>query len=636
MKVLEAVCLEHNIPMSVPISNLSKSQIKILLNGFPDNQKFSITYTTQDGRVSDYQASFEGILSYLVRKYKESKSENQKEEIEKYLINVVCSDCKGARLNKNALSVVVHKKNIAEICEFPIDEFEKWIHDVSGKLIGREGKISEPILKEIFFRTKFLIDVGLSYLTLNRSSSQLSGGEAQRIRLASQIGSGLSGVLYVLDEPSIGLHPRDQSKLIKTLHHLRDLGNTLIVVEHDTETMLESDYLVDFGPGAGEYGGQIIAHGTPDELMKNPNSITGKYLSGKLKVGSKGFYIPEIEKDLKIKWNGESLVLKNAGGRNLKGIDVKFPLGKLISVTGVSGSGKSTLIMDTLLRELRTHFGLKNDEKPEKNDGLYGADQLDKIISIDQTPIGRTPKSNPATYTKVFDDIRLLFSQTEDSRIRGYLPGRFSFNVKGGRCEACMGEGQVKIEMQFMPDVYVKCEVCEGKRYNREALEIMYKGKNISDILEMDVSSAVSFFKNHPSIAKKLQTLEEVGLGYIKLGQSATTLSGGEAQRVKLSSELSKRSTGKTLYILDEPTTGLHFADLENLISVMKRLVAVGNTVIVIEHNLDVVVNSDYIIDLGPEGGNRGGEKIFEGSLSDLLKQSSSHTGEALKKQYKL
>jgi len=474
-KVLEAVCYEYKIPLLKPIKELTKDQINIILNGFDEDIKFKIKYKNQEGKTSEYNASYEGVLNNLKRRYKETKSENQKEEIEKYLVNVTCSECKGARLNPQALSVVIDGKNIAKVCFYSIEDFDKWIKSVEVDFNEREKKISDPIIKEILFRVKFLIDVGLSYLSLFRSSSQLSGGEAQRIRLASQIGSGLSGVLYVLDEPSIGLHPRDQSKLIKTLHHLRDLGNTLIVVEHDNETMLESDFIVDFGPGAGEYGGNVIAKGTPDEIMKDSNSLTGKYLSGKLKVGHKGFYVPEEEKASYKKWDGESLVLKNATGRNLKNIDIRIPLGKLTSVTGVSGSGKSTLIMDTFLRQLRQHFGLKNDEKPEANEGIFGLEHLDKVISIDQNPIGRTPKSNPATYTKVFDEIRELFAQTEDSKIRGYLAGRFSFNVKGGRCESCFGEGQVKIEMQFMPDVYVNCEVCEGKRYNREALEIMYK-----------------------------------------------------------------------------------------------------------------------------------------------------------------
>jgi excinuclease ABC subunit A len=636
LKVLEAVCKENSISMVKPISELSKNDLNIILNGFPEDKKFRIKYRNQEGKTSEYDANYEGVLNYLLRKYRETKSDNQKEEIEKYLINVPCSLCHGSRLNSEALSVVIQDKNISEVCALSIDEFQKWSLNLETNFNEREKKISDPILKEITFRIKFLVDVGLTYLSLDRSSAQLSGGEAQRIRLASQIGSGLSGVLYVLDEPSIGLHPRDQAKLIKTLHHLRDLGNTLIVVEHDNETMLESDYIVDFGPGAGEFGGKVISQGTPEEIMKDSNSITGKYLSGKLKVGHKGFKVPEEEKQGRKKWEGEYLLLKNAKGRNLKGVDLTIPLGKLISVTGVSGSGKSTLIMDTFLKELRQYFGLKNEEKPEPNDGLFGCEHLDKVISIDQNPIGRTPKSNPATYTKVFDEIRDLFAQTEDSKIRGYQPGRFSFNVKGGRCEACFGEGQVKIEMQFMPDVYVNCEVCNGKRYNREALEIVYKGKNIADVLDMNVDEASTFFRNIPGIYKKLSTLSEVGLGYIKLGQSAPTLSGGEAQRVKLATELAKRSTGRTLYILDEPTTGLHFADLENLISVLKRLVATGNTVLVIEHNLDIVLNSDFIVDLGPEGGKNGGQKVFEGSLPELLKHKSSHTAEALRRIYKL
>ena len=480
-----------------------------------------------------------------------------------------------------------------------------------------------------------MLDVGLSYLTLSRAAANLSGGEAQRIRLASQIGSGLSGVLYVLDEPSVGLHQKDQYKLLQTLKHLRDLGNTVLVVEHDTETMLESDYIFDIGPGAGEHGGRIIAQGYYRQIMKDPNSLTGKYLSGKRVVGEEAQkYLRQLSLDEPVNHNnaGKYLKLHKAFGHNLKGIDFDIPLGRFVCVTGVSGSGKSTLVMDTLLRAMRQDFGLKNDERPEPYAGLEGIEHVDKVIAIDQSPIGRTPKSNPATYTKAFDHIRELFSKTEEARIRGYQSGRFSFNVKGGRCEACHGEGQIRIEMQFMPDVYVSCEVCGGKRYNREALEITYKGKNISEVLALTVDDALEFFGNIPQIRTKLQTISDVGLGYIRLGQPAPTLSGGEAQRVKLASELAKRSTGKTFYILDEPTTGLHFADLERLITVMKRLTHLGNTVLIIEHNLDVISNADYVVDLGPQGGNAGGEVIFCGTLAELLKDKKSYTAQALRK----
>ncbi len=475
---------------------------------------------------------------------------------------------------------------------------------------------------------------------MGRASGHLSGGEAQRIRLASQIGSGLSGVLYVLDEPSIGLHQRDQGKLIATLKHLRDLGNTVLVVEHDTETMLESDYIFDFGPGAGSHGGKVTAEGTPAELLKNPESLTGLYLSGKRVVGQNGskekreldrVLEGEANKKLIKEIDGKFLSVKQATGRNLKNASLQIPLGKLTCVTGVSGSGKSTLVMDTFHRALRQHFGLKNDERPEPFEVLDGVENISKVIAIDQTPIGRTPKSNPATYTKTFDLIRELFAQTEEAKIRGYKAGRFSFNVKGGRCEACLGEGQIKIEMQFMPDVYVNCEVCKGKRYNREALEIYFKGKNISDVLDMTVEEAMKFFENIPSIARKVETMWDVGLGYIKLGQPAPTMSGGEAQRVKLGLELSKQATSSTLYILDEPTTGLHFADLEKLITIMKRLTARGNTVIVIEHNLDIIKNADYIVDLGPEGGDAGGKVIFSGTLPQLLTEKNSYTAQALR-----
>ncbi len=556
------------------------------------------------------------------------------------MVKEKCPVCLGARLRKESLSVTLGKKNIDEIVQMPVNKLQDWFKDLSDKLNSREKDISSTILKEINYRLKFLVDVGLGYLTLGRASAELSGGEAQRIRLASQIGSGLSGVLYVLDEPSLGLHQVDQGKLIKTLKQLRDLGNTVLVVEHDAETILESDYVFDFGPGAGEHGGKVVSEGTPDQIKKDKNSLTGRYLSGDLIVGKnpikgKRTFEDILEEESRSKLNkkveGKSLMLKGAKGRNLKNIDLNIPLGKFICVTGVSGSGKSTLIMDTLYQGLRQEFGLKIEEKPEPFEYIKGVENISNVIAIDQSPIGRTPKSNPATYTKVFDHIRDLYAQTQEAKIRGYNQGRFSFNVKGGRCEACGGEGQIKIEMQFMPDVYVRCDVCKGKRYNSEALEIEYKGKNISDVLNMTVEEAVSFFENLPQIRRKLETLYDVGLGYIKLGQPATTLSGGEAQRVKLALELSKRSTGSTLYILDEPTTGLHFADLENLISICKRLTARGNTVLMIEHNLDMIKNCDWVIDLGPEGGDSGGEILFEGNLEGIKKCKKSYTADSLR-----
>jgi excinuclease ABC subunit A len=579
-------------------------------------------------------------MERLERLYKETSSDYVRNEIEKYMVKEPCPTCKGSRLKQEVLSITIDKLSISQVSSFSIGDSYSWITSLEKNRIlsEKESTIAKPILKEIMARLKFLMDVGLDYLTVDRASATLAGGEAQRIRLASQIGSGLSGVLYVLDEPSIGLHQRDQNKLIDTLKHLRDLGNTVVVVEHDMETMLSSDYIVDFGPGAGEHGGNVIAAGTPEEIMKDPKSITGKYLSGKKVVGSDDM---ELKSDLRFKYSEGSkdelgnkvIKIIGATGHNLKKATITLPLGKLVCVTGVSGSGKSTLINETLLRTLRQEYGLKNEEKPAPCQGILGFENLDTIIDIDQSPIGRTPKSNAATYTKTFDFIRDLFAQTTEAKLRGYNQGRFSFNVKGGRCEACGGEGQIKIEMQFMPDVYVNCEVCEGKRYNREALEIYYKGKNISDVLNMTVEEALSFFAANTQIRNKLETLYDVGLSYLRLGQPAPTLSGGEAQRVKLATELSKRSTGKTLYILDEPTTGLHFSDLERLIAILKRLVGKGNTVVVIEHNLDVIRNADYIIDLGPEGGDKGGQVIFEGTVSELLESKNSHTAQVLKEE---
>ncbi|MBN1162345.1 excinuclease ABC subunit UvrA [Patescibacteria group bacterium] len=636
--VIRAVAEDYDIDLSVPIGKMKRENLEKFLYGVPD-RRFKVTYTSREGDKNTYNARFEGVIPNMARRYKETKSDYIRNEIEKYMVLEPCPVCEGSRLKKESLSIVVAGLNISETTAMSILSAKDWVSNLPGVFTERENQIAEVILKEINYRIRFLVDVGLGYLTLNRASAHLSGGEAQRIRLASQIGTGLSGVLYVLDEPSIGLHQKDQSKLISTLHHLRDLGNTVIVVEHDEETMLESDYILDFGPGAGYHGGKIIAKGTPEEIKGNEESLTGRYLAKKLKVGRNGHIerkrfeeLLEDERNGKVqeKVNGRFLSLKKASGRNLKKINLDIPLGKIVCITGVSGSGKSTLIMDTLYKELRHHFGLKLVEKPEDNEGLAGTEYIDKVIAIDQSPIGRTPKSNPATYTKTFDHIRQLFSKTQEARIRGYRPGRFSFNVKGGRCEACGGEGQIKIEMQFMPDVYVNCEVCDGKRYNREALEVEYKGKNIADVLDMTVEEALRFFDPIPQIRRKLQTLFDVGLGYIHLGQPAPTLSGGEAQRIKLASELSKKSTGSTLYILDEPTTGLHFADLENLISIFKRLTVRGNTVVVIEHNLDIIKNSDWVVDLGPEGGDAGGEVVFAGPLEELREHPTSYTSQAL------
>ena len=633
-KVIQAVTDEYAIPLSVPIGELSKKHMTILLNGVEEGKKFRVSYKTSEGRSNTYFAKFEGIIPNLLRRYKETKSDYIRREIEKYMVLEMCPKCNGARLKKESLSVLIGKKSIYDVTQLSIDGFADWFKTLDSIFSDKERIIAQTIQKEIDYRVTFLKDVGLGYLTLNRSSSHLSGGEAQRIRLASQIGSGLSGVLYVLDEPSIGLHQKDQSRLIKTLKHLRDIGNTVLVVEHDEETMLESDYIVDFGPGAGEKGGNVIAYGTPAEIIKDKNSVTGAYLSGKKKVGSSFEKLKLNDLELAINTKsavGQHLVLAGATGRNLKNVSIDIPLGKFICVSGVSGSGKSTLIMDTLHRALRQEFGLKNEEKPEPFNYLKGVEHINNVIAIDQSPIGRTPKSNPATYTKTFDLIRDLYAKTEEARIRGYNQGRFSFNVKGGRCEACLGEGQLKIEMQFMPDVYVNCEVCNGKRYNREALEIYYKGKNIADVLDMTVENALEFFANIPQIRRKLETIYDVGLGYMRLGQPAPTLSGGEAQRVKLAHELSKRPLGSTFYILDEPTTGLHFVDLERLIAIIKRLAAKGHTVVVIEHNLDVIRNSDYVIDLGPEGGVEGGRLMFAGPLNELLEQEESYTAQALR-----
>ncbi|HIQ25658.1 MAG TPA: excinuclease ABC subunit A [Persephonella sp.] len=568
------------------------------------------------------------IIPHLERKYLEIENEKQKAELEKYIKEVVCPVCKGSRLRKEALYILINKKNIWDVVRLNIRQaYEFFLNYEKQPKTEKEKIIAEKIVKEIKERLGFLIDVGLEYLTLDRTATTLSGGEAQRIRLATQIGSKLSGVLYVLDEPSIGLHPRDTEKLINTLKSLRDLDNTVIVVEHDPETIEEADYIIDIGPGSGVYGGQITAIGTPEEIKNNPNSLTGKYLSGKLKIP-----IPQKRRSIN---STKVLKIKGAKEHNLKNIDVEIPLGIFVAITGVSGSGKSTLIYDILWQASKEKFGYKVD-KIGKHSKIEGWEHIDKVINVDQSPIGRTPRSNPATYTKVFDQIRALFASTPEAKLRGYTPGRFSFNVKGGRCEACKGDGVVKIEMHFLPDVYITCEVCGGKRYNKETLAIEYKGKNIADVLDMTVAEALEFFQNVPSIKNKLKVLYDVGLDYIKLGQPATTLSGGEAQRIKLSRELSKRDTGRTLYLLDEPTTGLHSYDVDKLIKVLNKLVDKGNTVIVIEHNLDVIKNADWIIDLGPEGGDKGGKIVVAGTPEEVAKNPNSWTGKFLKKYLNL
>jgi excinuclease ABC subunit A len=564
------------------------------------------------------------IIPHLERKYLETDNEKQREELEKFIREVTCPVCHGARLRREALYVLINGKSIWDVVRMNIKQAYKFFEEFEKSPMSEKDRvIGEKIIKEIKERLKFLLDVGLDYLTLERSATTLSGGEAQRIRLATQIGSKLSGVLYVLDEPSIGLHPRDTAKLINTLKELRDLDNTVIVVEHDPETIEEADIIVDMGPGSGVFGGEVVAVGTPQEIMKNEKSLTGKYLSGRLKIP-----VPEERRKPDPK---KKLVIKGAKEHNLKNIDVEIPLGLFVAVTGVSGSGKSTLIYDILWQAAKNRFHHRN-EYVGKHDAIEGWEHIDKVINVDQSPIGRTPRSNPATYTKVFDNIRALFAATPEAKLRGYTPGRFSFNVKGGRCEACKGDGVVKIEMHFLPDVYVTCEVCGGKRYNKETLAVEYKGKNIADVLDMTVAEALEFFQNVPSIRNKLKVLYDVGLDYIKLGQPATTLSGGEAQRIKLTRELSKRDTGRTLYLLDEPTTGLHSHDVEKLIRVLNKLVEKGNTVVVIEHNLDVIKNADWIIDLGPEGGEGGGQIVATGTPEEVAENENSYTGKFLKK----
>ncbi len=671
--ILEALAKKFNFSLETPWRDLSEEQKKIVLYG--THEPLTIRYRPQHGGTRNYTITFEGVIPNLDRRYKQTDSEGVREEIEQYMSARICPDCHGARLKPEALAVTVGGHNIVQVSRLSIVNAQRFFHELEGQevalsvpggasravvsdgngkrqkngngngnrlqgdpltpidprgpmvdvtLTGRERLIARQVLKEIRARLQFLVDVGLDYLTLDRAAMSLSGGEAQRIRLATQIGSGLMGVLYILDEPSIGLHQRDNARLIRTLVRLRDLGNTLLVVEHDEDTMRAADYIIDIGPGAGEHGGKVVAEGTYKDIIATPGSITGDYLSRR-----KIIPLPEKRRE----GNGRSLVVRGARENNLKNVDVEIPLGKFVVVTGVSGSGKSTLITDILYRKL-AHAIYRAHDKPGAHDTIKGIEYLDKVIDIDQSPIGRTPRSNPATYTNAFTGVRDLFAQVPESRIRGYQPGRFSFNVKGGRCEACKGEGIVKIEMNFLPDVYVPCEVCKGKRYNREALEIHYKGKSIADVLDMTVEEATEFFANVPSIYNKMKTLNDVGLGYMRLGQPATTLSGGEAQRVKLATELSKRATGRTMYILDEPTTGLHFADVDRLLEVLQRLVDAGNSIVVIEHNLEVIKSADWIIDLGPEGGDAGGYVIATGTPEDVAENEQSFTGWFLKRMY--
>jgi excinuclease ABC subunit A len=615
MKKMQAVAERYNFSLHVPTGELKKEDMERLLYG-TGTEKYKVNL----GGGRAFETTYEGVIPNLERRHKETESEFMRHDIERFMQEKPCYACKGRRLKPEVLAITVADRSIMDICEMSIDDAYAFVDSLH--LSDQHMHIAKLVLKEVCSRLKFLQDVGLNYLTLLRSATTLSGGEAQRIRLATQIGSGLQGVLYVLDEPSIGLHQRDNDRLIKTLKHLRDLGNTVIVVEHDEDTIRTADYLLDIGPGAGIHGGHVVAAGTPDEVAKNKQSTTGQYLSG-----TKEIAVPKKRR----KGNDKSLIIKGARENNLRNIDVEIPLGQLVVVSGVSGSGKSSLINDILAKELQARLHRANTV-PGKHDEIQGIKQLDKAIIIDQSPIGRTPRSNPATYTGLFTPIRELFAQTPEAKLRGYSPGRFSFNVKGGRCENCAGDGIIKIEMHFLPDVYVPCEVCHSKRYNREALEIHYKGKTISDVLEMTCEQALAFFENLPSIARKLQTMVDVGLSYIALGQSATTLSGGEAQRVKLATELSRRPTGRTLYILDEPTTGLHMADVDKLLNVLHALVDTGNSMVIIEHNLDVIKSADWLIDMGPEGGNGGGQVVAEGTPEQVAKVKTSYTGQFLKR----
>jgi len=622
-QVIDALAREHGVDLTTPFKDLPEAFRQEVLYGTGDRH-LKYTYTSRNtGTVSKRDHPFEGMINNVERRYRETHSDFMKEKMQKFMVTKECPDCHGKRLKPEILAVTVGGKNLAELSDMSIREAYDFVDSL--QLTEKEQIIGRQIIKEIKERLNFLINVGLDYLTLSRSAGTLSGGESQRIRLATQIGSSLMGVLYILDEPSIGLHQRDNEKLLETLRHLTDLGNTLLVVEHDEDTMYAADHIIDIGPGAGIYGGELVAQGTVEEIMACPQSITGQYLSG-----AKSIKVPRTRRE----GNGKFITIKGAAENNLKGIDVDIPLGKLVCVTGVSGSGKSSLINE-ILNKGASNIINRTKAQAGKFDDILGLEHIDKVIDIDQSPIGRTPRSNPATYTGMFTYIRDLFAATPEAKMRGFDKGRFSFNVKGGRCEACSGDGIIKIEMHFLPDVYVPCEVCKGKRYNRETLEVKYKGKSIYDVLDMSVAEALDFFKNLPSLRRYLDTLNEVGLDYIKLGQPSTQLSGGEAQRVKLATELSKRSTGKTLYILDEPTTGLHFADVDKLLLVLDKLVDAGNTVVVIEHNLDVIKRADYVIDLGPEGGNRGGNVVVTGTPEEIAECSESYTGQFLKKMLK-
>ncbi len=630
-KLFNALAKAFGVPTNVPWRELRKDQQNLFLYG-TGGRRFNVEYESMSGRIRTYQTTFEGIINSLERRYRQTGSDNTRELIESYMTQVPCTKCNGQRLRPEALAVTIDDRNIHAVTQMPISALDDWVSSLTGengtasRLNKRDQQIAQQILNEIRARVGFLNNVGLTYLTLARAASTLSGGEAQRIRLATQVGSRLTGVLYVLDEPSIGLHQRDNARLIQTLLGLRDLGNTVLVVEHDEETMRAADHLIDLGPGAGERGGYLVAQGTPDEVAQVVGSATGDYLSGRFTIP-----VPPTRRA----GNDKAIVVRNATENNLQGIDAVFPLGKLVCVTGVSGSGKSSLVVEVLYKRLAQLIN-GSRERAGAHDAIEGVEAIDKIINIDQSPIGRTPRSNPGTYTKVFDEIRRLFAAMPESKLRGYKEGRFSFNVRGGRCENCDGQGQIKIEMQFLADIYVDCEVCRGTRYNRETLQVTYKGLNIAQVLNLTVDEALTFFANHPAIVSKLKTLAEVGLGYIRIGQPATTLSGGEAQRIKLSRELSKRATGKTLYILDEPSTGLHAVDVKRLIDVLQQLVDSGNTVVVIEHNLDIIKVADWIIDLGPEGGSGGGFIIAQGTPEQVACAPESYTGHYLRSHLQL
>jgi len=622
-RLIKKVCDVHGVDYTAPIKSLSDDQKKLLLNG-TGNQKYIVEGTNRQGQWTQIEEIFRGIIGELEEKYKTTESDYMKAGIERYMTEKICESCEGTRLKKETLSITIDGKSIAEASDLPVIHLIRWIDSLQSQSLNpREKEVADLVIKEISTRLAFLDDVGLGYLTLSRAAHTLSGGEGQRIRLASQIGSGLTGVLYVLDEPTIGLHQKDNALLISTLKKMRDLGNTVIVVEHDKDVMNASDYIFDFGPGAGKHGGALIAQGTPEEISKDKNSITGEYISNKKKI--------EFAKKQSSDEKGW-LTLHGAQAHNLKDVTLKLPVGEFVTITGVSGSGKSTLIVDTLYHAVAKELHKYHKEDPGKYSRIEGLDKFDKVVLIDQSPIGRTPRSNPATYTKVFDSIRDVFTNTREAKAFGFKKGRFSFNVKGGRCDVCEGQGKIKIEMQFMPDIWVDCDVCHGARYNAQTLEVTYKGKNIADVLNMTVEEALEFFHVYKNITRRLETLKQVGLDYMELGQSATTLSGGEAQRIKLATELSKQQTGNTMYILDEPTTGLHFKDLEKLVAVLKTLVERGNTVVVIEHNLDVIKNSDWIIDLGPDGGEFGGKITAEGTPEDIAK-TDTHTGFYLKKE---